>query len=76
MKSIFQSKTFWLNIIAGILGVTTMITADDINKLGLSEHLAQQILSVIGIVTTILNIVMRAITSEAVTTPFTQKTQP
>lgn len=72
-KSIFTSKTFWFNLLTGLLGLTATIGAPQLQQLGLSEHAQNICLVVIGAVNVLGNIVLRAITSTAVTTPLTKQ---
>ena len=62
-KSILKSKTFWVNIIAATLGCLTVFTPDLLSGLGLGEHAQEKALTVIGGLTTILNIVLRFISN-------------
>ena len=71
-KSIFQSKTFWVNVATGIIGATTLLTSSELTKLGISEVHQNQILFALGGVSTIANIYLRAISSTAVTTPLSK----
>jgi len=73
VKSIFQSRTFWFNILTGLLGVTATIGAPQLTQLGLSDHAQNIALVTIGGFNVVGNIILRAITSEAVTTPLTPK---
>lgn len=71
-KSIFTSKTFWFNILTGLLGVTATIGAPQLSQLGLSEHTQNVLLVCIGSFNVLGNIILRAITSTPVTTPLTK----
>jgi hypothetical protein len=72
-KSIFQSKTFWFNLLTGLLGATALIGADQLAQIGINGTLQNQILAGIGVVNFIGNLVLRAITNTAVSTPLTPK---
>ncbi|MDB5199156.1 MAG: hypothetical protein JWO92_1119 [Chitinophagaceae bacterium] len=50
----YQSKTFWLNIIAGALTLAGVLTAPDS-----SFHLGEKGLSIVAGVTTVLNLALR-----------------
>ena len=50
----FKSKTFWLNVIAGILTLAGMLTAPD-NPF----HFGAKSLAIIGTVVAALNIILR-----------------
>lgn len=66
MKSIFQSKTFWFNLITGIVGGTTFVTADSLTQLGISGVWQHRILALIGVVGFVGNIYLRTKTSQGV----------
>jgi len=61
MKKWYQSKTIIINIIAGILGVIPMIDESFLTALGITNVTGY--LSVIGVVTTILNLILRMLTN-------------
>ena len=67
MKSIFASKTFWFNLVTGLVGATAFITGDSLTPLGISEVWQHRILALVGVVGFIGNIYLRSITSEPVT---------
>lgn len=62
-KSIFKSKTFWVNIIAGVLAVITLIDPEFLKVFITDENQQVKILTIIGAVTAVLNIILRSITS-------------
>lgn len=63
-KSIFASKTFWINLIMAIVAFTATLSPDLLTALGINSAKA---LTIIASVTAVLNIVLRALTSTAVT---------
>lgn len=68
-KSILASKTFWLNIIAALLGCLAVFTPEMLSGLGLGENAQEKALVIIGGITTVLNIILRILTNSAVTLP-------
>ena len=70
-KSIFKSKTFWVNVIAGVIATATLISPEYLAQLGIAEDKQVAVLTSVGTVTAILNVILRAITSAPVT--ITQK---
>jgi hypothetical protein len=60
-KSIFASKTFWVNLIAGILSAVVYINPELLSALGLDESNQHKILTGIGALVAILNIVLRSL---------------
>ena len=73
VKSIFQSKTFWFNIIVAVVGAAATVSAPDIADLGLSSVASAWILKGCGVVAFIGNVYLRSITSTAVTSPISKK---
>ncbi len=65
-KSIFKSKTFWVNTIAVILSIITIIDPEFISIFVTDENRKVQLLTIIGAITGILNIILRSITSTSV----------
>ncbi len=66
MKSIFASKTFWVNLIMAILAVAATLSPDLLTTLGINS---QKALTIIAAVTGFLNIILRFLTSKAIGTP-------
>lgn len=64
MKKWYQSKTIVVNIIAGLLGIIPSIDMNLLNLFGVGN--ATQYLAILGLITTIANIVLRSITSESI----------
>lgn len=65
-KPFWQSKTFWVNFLTLLVSVLTLIVGNEWVK----ENPA--IVSIVGVVITGLNVVLRFLTNQAVT--FTRKT--
>lgn len=57
-KKWYQSKTVWLNLIASLLGILAFLNADLLKSLGITDP--SKLLSVIGIITTIGNLILRS----------------
>ena len=66
-KSILQSKTFWLNVIASSLAVLSIFNPDLLQVLGLGVDAQTKALSIIGALTTILNIALRFVSNTPIT---------
>lgn len=62
-KSIFKSKTFYVNLIMAILSFTALISPDLLTALGIDSTKA---LTIIASITALLNIVLRMLTNTAV----------
>jgi hypothetical protein len=57
MKSIFVSKTFWVNVISGILGILSLPQV---------AQLPPSVLMYIGVITPLLNVILRRISDTPV----------
>jgi len=66
-KSIFHSKTFWVNAIATILSIITLIDPSFISVFVVDEHRQTKLLVAIGAITGVLNIILRSLTNQSVT---------
>ena len=66
-KPIYVSKTFWVNIIAGVLAILAIASPDWLSGLGIGADAQTKVLSGIGSVTAVLNIVLRFISNTPVT---------
>lgn len=62
-KSLFKSKTFWINLIMAILSFTALISPDLLTALGVDSTKA---LTIITSITALLNIVLRMLTNTGV----------
>jgi len=66
-KSIFKSKTFLVNAIIGILAILTIINPELLAVFGLDAEGQTRVLTALGALTAILNVVLRMVTAEPVT---------
>jgi hypothetical protein len=66
-KSILKSKTFWTNIIGALIGCLAIFTPETLSGLGIGDNAQVKVLTALGIVMTILNIILRAITTTQIT---------
>ena len=66
MKTIFQSKTFWFNVLLGLLGVSTLVGANELTSIGIDGILQNRILAALGVFNILGNIVLRAATNTAI----------
>ena len=64
-KSLFASKTFWVNFIMTILAIATIISPDLLTTLGIDSLKA---LKIIAAITGVLNIILRLLTNTAIGT--------
>lgn len=61
MKKWYQSKTIWTNIIAGIIAIIGILDENFLKSIGFTDP--TKFLAVVGGITTVLNIILRAFTS-------------
>lgn len=66
MKKWYQSKTIWVNIVAAVLGIIPAINADLLTVMGIVD--ANKYLTVLGAVTTVLNLFLRMTTTKTIET--------
>jgi len=66
-KSILQSKTFWVNVIASLLAILSIFNPELLNGFGLGADAQTKALSIIGALTTILNIALRFVSNTPIT---------
>lgn len=66
-KSILHSKTFWVNVVAGVLSAVTFIDESFIKVFVSGEHAQIKVLLGVGFITSILNIILRSLTNQPVT---------
>lgn len=66
MKSIFKSKTFWVNFIAGVISILTMINPELLGIFGISPDKEATVLKAIGAIVALLNVILRIFTNQAV----------
>jgi len=74
-KSILKSKTFWVNIIVGLLAFIDIIAPETLNVFELDLKTQHKIMAVLAIVVGGLNIVLRSITNTAVSVKKNKKTK-
>lgn len=66
-KTLLQSKTFWFNVVTGLLGILTALNSETLTKLGVDGAAQERVLFGIGTVVTIGNIYLRTISTASVT---------
>jgi hypothetical protein len=66
MKKWYQSRTVVMNIIAGLLGVLPLIDNGFLLAIGITN--VQGYLSILGVVTTVLNLILRTMTTTVIET--------
>lgn len=66
-KSIWKSKTIWLNLIMGLLAIIALINPEILTVFGLSPEAQHNALTIIATVTAVLNLILRMISGTAVT---------
>ena len=66
VKTIFQSKTFWFNVVCVVVGASATIGANELTELGISGLAQKWALVVLGAISTLGNIYLRAITNTPV----------
>ncbi len=66
-KSILKSKTFWLNAIASLLAILSIFNPEFLSGLGLGFDAQTKALSIIGALTTVLNIALRFVSNTPIT---------
>lgn len=64
-KSIFASKTFWLNVIMGLLAIIVLVDPSILAIFGVDPIKG---MTIVGFVTAILNVLLRTITSQGIKT--------
>lgn len=67
MKKIYQSKTVWLNIIVGIIAIATLVNPELLSALGIDESRQKDVLTLVGTVTAIANLLLRVVTNKGLT---------
>lgn len=66
-KHILKSKTVWFNVFLGLLGAIPLIGASELEKVGITGTLQNQILGALGVVGFIGNLYLRSITNTQIT---------
>ncbi|MBS1645706.1 MAG: hypothetical protein JST67_00050 [Bacteroidetes bacterium] len=63
MKALFSSKAFWLNFIAGIIAILLLVNPELLNSFGLTPTKQQPILTTIGFIVAVLNIILHILST-------------
>ena len=66
MKKWYQSKTIWLNAIALILSFMPLLDENTLIAIGLTNP--TKYLTIIGLLTAFLNVILRLITTQGIST--------
>jgi len=69
-KSIFMSKTFWLNVCAFIVAAATYIDPELLSYIGVDPSLQMKLMKLVATAVAIANLCLRMGTKTAVTVPF------
>jgi hypothetical protein len=56
-----KSKTLWLNLIVGFLAIITFINPELLSACGVPANEQQSVLTIVGALTAIANIIMRVL---------------
>lgn len=65
-KSIFLSKTFWFNLLAGIVAAATYIDPQLLSLFGIPEDKKVEVMALVGTVTGICNMILRKLSDKPV----------
>ncbi len=66
IKSIFASKTLWFNLIVGLSSALTYLNPELLSSIGVAPASQTKLLAIAGLVTGIVNFVLRTYTKTAV----------
>lgn len=66
MKELHKSKTFWLNLLAGIVATATYVDSELLSVFAFSNDDQMKILKITGIVVSLGNVYLRMITKEPI----------
>ncbi len=66
-KPIWESKTFWVNLIILVLSIFVLVDPELLSLVGLGEIGVEKVMGILLAVTAILNKILRFMTSSAVT---------
>lgn len=66
-KPVWQSKTFWFNILTGTLAIVAVVNTDFLTGIGISPESQEVVLKITGLVVAAINIGLRFISTGVVT---------
>jgi hypothetical protein len=72
-KSIFKSKTFWVNAVASLISVLILVDPELLSIFSVNPEAQVKILTTIGLVTGIANKILRLVTKGPVEIPILKK---
>lgn len=75
-KSIYQSKTFWFNLIAGIVALLAAVDANILANFGLSPEQQLFVIQIIGSIVALGNIILRVGNKTVVANPLGRNVLP
>lgn len=58
-KSLFKSKTFWLNLAAGVVAFAALLNKELLTQIGIPETAQNQIMGAVGLLVGAANIYLR-----------------
>lgn len=64
MKSVFKSKTIWMNAILAVVSIIALINPEFLTAVGIDASNQQKVITLLGTVAAILNLFLRFITSD------------